>query len=406
LAGDVVKAIEPETEADPAALLIQFLVTFGNVIGRNAAFRVESDDHRMNLFAVLVGQSSKSRKGTSWGRIRDMFRELDPAWADNRIVGGLSSGEGLVWAVRDPITGREKVKEHGRITAVQEYEADPGEPDKRLLVFEAEYATVLKQTERQGNVLSAVLRQSWDSGNLRTLTKNNPAKATGAHVSIIGHITAEELKRYLSSTEAANGFGNRFLWLCVKRSKCLPEGGKEVDLSPFVERLRKAISHASGFKVCQMQRDDEATKAWARVYEGLSEGKPGLSGSLIARSEAQAMRLACVYALLDQAAVVQAKHLLAALAVVTYCEESVRSIFGDSTGDPIADELLSFLRGCSKGRTRNDLMNFLGRHEKADRIGRALGLLLKHKLARCEQNRETGGRPAERWFATSRGCGT
>ena len=53
-----------------------------------------------------------------------------------------------------------------------------------------------------------------------------PAKATGAHVSLIGHITADELRRYLTATESANGFGNRHLWLCVDRSKLLPEGGR------------------------------------------------------------------------------------------------------------------------------------------------------------------------------------
>ena len=33
LAGDIVKAIAPRTEADPAALLLQTLVNFGNVVG-------------------------------------------------------------------------------------------------------------------------------------------------------------------------------------------------------------------------------------------------------------------------------------------------------------------------------------------------------------------------------------
>ena len=71
----------------------------------------------------------------------------------------------------------------------------------------------------------AVVRQAWDTGTLRTLTRNNPLTATDAHISIIGHITAEELRRHLTSTEAANGFANRFLWLPVRRSKQLPDGG-------------------------------------------------------------------------------------------------------------------------------------------------------------------------------------
>lgn len=57
------------------------------------------------------------------------------------------------------------------------------------------------------------------------MVKTAPAKATGAHISLIGHITRDELRRLLTQTESANGFANRFCWLAVKRSKCLPDGG-------------------------------------------------------------------------------------------------------------------------------------------------------------------------------------
>jgi hypothetical protein len=119
LAGDVVRTIEPATEADPAALLLQFLTAFGNVIARNAYFRIEADEHFMNLFVVLVGESSKARKGTSWGRVRDLFQPADADWAATRIQSGLSSGEGLIWAVRDPINEEgEAAGEEGRATGI------------------------------------------------------------------------------------------------------------------------------------------------------------------------------------------------------------------------------------------------------------------------------------------------
>ncbi len=140
-------------------------------------------------------------------------------------MGGLSSGEGVIWNVRDPIERQEKVPQRGRAPTYETVVADPGIEDKRLLVVEQEFANVLKQTERQGNTLSPILRQGWETGNLRSMTKNSPAQATNAHISIIGHITDEELRRYLTATESANGFGNRFLWFMVRRSKLLPEGG-------------------------------------------------------------------------------------------------------------------------------------------------------------------------------------
>jgi hypothetical protein len=401
LAGDVVNVLSPASEADPAALLLQLLVAFGNLAGRGPHFEVEADRHHANEFLVLIGRTSKGRKGTSWGQT---LRPLAPAgegWAQHCVQGGLSSGEGLIWAVRDPIVRREKSKLKGE-TGYVEVEADPGVADKRLLVFEPEFANVLKQTERQGNVLSAVLRQAWDRGDLHTLVKNNPARATGAHVSIVGHITAEELRRYLSATEAANGFGNRFLWACVDRSKVLPEGGEpDADaLEDVQSRLRASLEFARS--AGRLARDDEARQVWREVYPALSEGKPGLAGALLGRAEAHVMRLALTYALLDRSAVIGGPHLLAALACWDYVEASVFHVFGDSTGDPVADELLQLLRANPAGLTRNDLTNYLGRHQPSDRIGRAVGLLLQHRLARCERQ-ETGGRPAERWFALPRG---
>jgi hypothetical protein len=402
LAGRIVAAIAPASEADRAALLIQTLVSFGNAIGRSAYFAVEGSRHHANEYAVLVGRTSKARKGTSWDRIRQLFCQAAEQWVDERVQSGASSGEGLFWAVRDPITKQERVKERGEAPRYIEVEADPGVEDKRLLVFEPEFANVLKQTERHGNTLSVVLRQAWDGGHiLRTLTKNSPAKATGAHVSLIGHITADELRRYLSTTEVANGFANRLLWICVDRSKLLPEGGHvdAAEMELLRAELVKALDAANS--AGEVRRDDEARALWCEIYGELSDGKPGLAGALLARAEAHVMRLALVYALLECSPVIQEAHLLAGLALWEYCERSVRFVFGDSLGDPVAEELLRVLRGAfPSGLTRTDISNYFQRHVSGNQIGRALGLLLQVKppLVRREVE-DTGGRPSERWFA-------
>jgi hypothetical protein len=103
-----------------------------------------------------------------------------------------------------------------------------------------------------------------------------------------------------------------------------------------------------------------------------------------------------------RSAVIQAPHLMAALALWDYAERSVYFVFEDNLGDPVADDLLRLLRTSPAGLTRNDIMNYLGRHQSSERIGRALGVLLEPRLARCERQ-QTGGRPAERWFAVTRG---
>ncbi len=399
MASEWVRMVEPHTEADSAALLVQFLVAFGNVIGRKAYYRAEADRHYANLFAVIVGQTAKGRKGTSLGQVQAIFRDIDETWCESRVMGGLSSGEGLIWGVRDEIRERTPIKEHGRVIRHEEQVVDEGEIDKRLLVTESELASVLQRAERETNTLSAIIRQSWDNGNLRVLTKKQSARATDAHVSIIGHITRDELRRLLNSTEAANGFANRFLWVCAKRSKCLPDGGKldRVDFSDLTRRLRDSVNAAR--TTDQMERDSTARAIWHKVYPDLSDGKPGLLGAVTSRAEAQVLRISCVYALLDCSAAVKAEHLLAALALWEYCLDSARFIFGAALGDATADEILRALRVRPEGMTRNDIRSHFTGNKSSAEIDRALGLLQEYGRARMLKEQAGQGRPAERWYA-------
>ena len=131
--------------------------------------------------------------------------------------------------------------EHGFVEEL----TDIGVEDKRLLIIEPELASVLERMQRDGNTLSAVLRQGRDGGRFDTLVKNNQATATGAHLSLVGHITTEELRRKLSATEQANGFANRFLWVFSRRSKLLPFGGdiESVDVQPYITGLTAALRY-------------------------------------------------------------------------------------------------------------------------------------------------------------------
>ena len=86
----------------------------------------------------------------------------DETWRHSCIQSGLSSGEGLIWAVRDAIFKTERAKEKGVVCDYQEVKVDAGVTDKRLLVIESEFASTLKVMAREGNTLSATIRQAWD----------------------------------------------------------------------------------------------------------------------------------------------------------------------------------------------------------------------------------------------------
>jgi len=349
LAGEIVRTFEPKTEADPAAILLHTLAGFGNAIGSGPYMAVQNDRHPARIYVAIVGDSGKGRKGTSWSGPRELLRRCEEFWAKDRIRTGLSSGEGLIYHVRDG---------DGR---------DAGVADKRLLAIEPEFSVLLKIMGREGNSLSGVLRQAWDTGNLSTLTRNNPLMATDAHFSLVGHTTKEKLLRNLDGTEKANGFANRILWCVVRRSKLLPDGDEfpERELDRLAQLLKDAIDAAKHRGV--VRRDKLATEIWREVYGPLSEGQPGLSGAILNRAEAQVLRLSLIYALLDRSDQISANHLQAALAVWDYCEASVLYLFGDRTGDPVADRIIDELRRVPDGLSDDEVGKLFGYHRTSEK---------------------------------------
>jgi hypothetical protein len=390
LAGEFVYMIQDKTESDPVALLLQLAVSFGNAAGRSAFRRVEFTQHYGNENLVIVGQSAKARKGTAWNWIDGLFRLADPEWVAHRHLSGIGSGEGLIYNVRDAVT-----KTGDSTPGVH----NEGIADKRLLIQESEFASILRVIERPGNTLSALLRTAWDGGVLRNTVKNSPLAATNPHISIIGHITTDELLRLLTATEVANGFGNRILFALVRRRNLLPFGG---DVAPrlipdLAARLSARIRYAQG--VGEVSYSQEAAEMWIALYPHLSRDRYGLFGTLTNRAEAHVTRLALLFTLLDGVSVIRPEHLHAALAVWEYCEASVRHIFGDAIGNPLADQIRGFLRSCPLGMTRTEISTALGRNVRSADIDEALGALHRAGLAQMGKRGNTGGKPAEVWVA-------
>jgi hypothetical protein len=377
LPGQVVAKIAPHTEADPIAILAQLLVCCGALIGRGAHFQVEATLHHPNEFAVLVGDSAKARKGSSFDHVARLLGQADPAFP-SRLTTGLSSGEGLIWAVRDP------------------QGPDPGAVDKRLLVVEPEFASVLKSTGRELSTLSPTLRSAWDGRPLALLTRTAPARATNAHISIIGHITQTEQRRHTTTVEIANGFLNRFVFAAVRRVRLLPEGG---DPDPpkgsgLTRYLKTVLGHAQ--TAGQLTLAPDARELWWQLYPQLTQPSDGLAGHLTARAEAHTTRLALIYALLDGHKTIRPEHLNAALALWDYAARSAARALDRATGDPLAEHIHAALLRSPDGLTK--IRDLCQRNLPADRIEQALADPVAAGRAR-RQRTLTGGRPAELWTA-------
>ena len=90
--------------------------------------------------------------------------------------------------------------------------------------------------------------------------------------------------------------------------------------------------------------NQSAKQHWAAEYRELSLEHSGIAGNLINRAEAQTMRLAMIYALLDWQSVIQERHLQAALAMWRYAQASALYIFGDKSADPLEARIFEALK--------------------------------------------------------------
>lgn len=370
--GGIVETFGPHTEADPAALLLTSLAAFGNAAGPRPHMRAGADDHSARLFVLLTGDTSRARKGSAVSVVRRLMKHADPEWSANLQVLGIGSGEALV----EELAASEATGSH----------------DPRRFIDEPEFARFLKAAHRDNSTLSPMIRSAWDGVDLGRRTRGTRTKVSNHHVSMVGQITADELARTLTSEESANGFANRLLIAVVRRSKKLPSGGSLTDgqFEAMGRLVRAHLDEASAIDAMRWTPDAEAD--WTAWYNSQPDGRPGLFGALTARAEPQVLRLCVTYAIAAGSQEITSAHFGAAVAVWDYCEQSVRYLYGDRTGNRDADRLLDALRDAGEQGLDFTQQTRLFANHGGKRLERARHYLQRIGLAETT-SQDTGGRP-------------
>jgi hypothetical protein len=338
IAGDIIRKASEYCEAHPAGMYLDLLVAIGSIIGRGPYFNVNQTQHFTNEFLCRVGLTAESRKGTGRDVIDGVLKLVDPDWYSRRVMSGFGSAEAIVNEVRDPM--EQSVRDKKAPTGFQLITV-PGVYDKRLCIREGELASVFQLAGKKESRADIVMRDGWDGKALRNIVKgksrdglSNSAICREPHLSISGDTTRAELMAKMPDGAADNGFGNRFLYCYVYRTKVCPNGGPELDWSTEIPRLYETIQKAKGLRYVPLTK--AASKVWGRMYMELDEPGnrlPGLAGAMTARAAAHIRRLALIYALLDEQDAVDTQHLHAAKRMWDYCQESARYIFLGTTGE-------------------------------------------------------------------------
>ena len=318
--GEIADAGSANTEAVPAALAINTLARFCAVIGREPHIYIGDDRRSLRPFILIIGPTGTGRKGTSAQLPARIFDQVHNTLLNQghlipplRCETAMSSGEGLIWMVRDYIDAE-----------------DPGVLDKRVLLEVSEFSGVLAQAKRQSSVLTAVLRDAFDGCTLSIPNKNSPCRATGAHFVTIGHITPEELTSLLQQTDIANGFANRFMMVYSARTKRIyePTATSVEIISVFAKRIAQSIIQADQYSATPIPRTADAKNRWREISDLLEERPRSASiTKLTVRASTYIWMLSSAITLLNNEHEIRACHLDAALAWVDYWEETANFCF-------------------------------------------------------------------------------
>jgi hypothetical protein len=333
---------------------------------------------------LLLGPTAYGRKGTAMDHVKRVMRIVDEEFVEKHFASGIISGEGL----------------YERFSGKSEHSLGD---DKRLVLTEPEFAKVLANCDREGNSLSANVREIYDSGSFEIMRSKNALKVRDAHAALIGHCTTAEYVDLLKSVSMANGFANRFLLAHVERENILPFGGtglSDADYVSISEKVKDAIKSARPKSAISWKDhrpiplSDDARALYAQFYylraqEALNSG---LIGAMLARLETNVLRVALIFALLQCATEIGVEHLRAAIAVGAYARSSTLHAFGPTLGSKAGQEILDALRDRDdKWMSRTEIRRQVFQdHRPAKTIKEALDLLIMQRLVMATSEQTSG----------------
>jgi hypothetical protein len=253
----------------------------------------------------------------------------------------------------------------------------------------------------ENSIVSPVVCQAFDCHPyLRPVTKHNRECATNAHISILGHITPRDLRAKLRIDLVENGFGNRFLYGCVRRLQVLPLVTAPTDLfAELAEKIGEAVEFARGIN--EVVLTDEGNEFWSkRLYFLLCKGSTDVDAdAMAARGPVHVRRLAMLLTLLDQQAMVDVVHLNTALAIWQYSEQSIRYVMKSPSTNNQARRVLEELNLVRpEGMSKTDLHRLFGNNRSAESLAATLAALLAEGWVRKEIIKRPG-RSKEVWYA-------
>lgn len=388
--GALTRTIAPHVPWDPVAFHMQALTAMGSCLGYGPHVVDGANERRANLFLAVVGGTATG-KGSSWAFADWLLTGVEETFAIDRVITAVGSGEGLLSKITDPVFSCSPKGD--TVLAL------PGSPDKRVLYVEEELGALFNKMVTQESV-EKMITKAWDSGVLETTTKKESMRCIQPHVSIIGHITPDELYDRLDKRLLDNGFSNRWLYVLIKKTAVVvrpPAPGAIPGAADIAAQISDNLRRVQAGGIGAMAFTLAAEAAFAETHEAMSSYRfNGAMGKQAARWAAQIYKLAVVYAAVDGRMEIDEGHLLAARAAWAYSHRSAAAFFAGMTGNQYVDQLLQMWRDADYADlTLTDIDEMFSKHMSAHKRAKMIERLQRDGLVTTGTAQSpNGGRPA------------
>lgn len=340
LAGKLAQEVAPISGVSKEALLYQFLVCIGSICGPKFFYSIGGKKINPSDYLIVLGSTGASKKGTSFGDVKWFFDKYYPEFSQKKLKTGVNSGEGLINCIRDRVVVKEKDKTGKEIEVVK----DEGALSKIVLFLETEFSRLLKAGKRDGSTVTEIYRNAWDQVPLEINTSQRSIRSTDYSVSLIAHITPKEFKSLVSEIDSSNGYLNRFMFCLIGSAepRPFPTSFEKVDFSFSIE-LISVLCLINSLENEELVLADSAKSLYEEYFNEYHYRAEDELSELTSRNIPHLLKMAMIYAILDQSFEIKIEHLKAAKALVDFSEASIRNIFKDKMFSRKEMKVLKFL---------------------------------------------------------------
>jgi Protein of unknown function (DUF3987) len=297
-------------------LVYQLLPILGVLMGDAYYGTFGSDKHYPATFTLPIGKTSEG-KGQAKHHVEDAIRLVDYAWCKKNVHSNPASGEGLVRMLHDyrlNLSGTEPRK-------------------NRIAIFNSEMVTTFNAAARKDSTLSGYLRAAYDGDLLENFRSGRRDSFTAENylLGFCGTITPQELRDVMPAIDWKNGSANRFLWCIGYSDKNLGRSSVRPNFTKWAERVRKLLDLNLNAQPTPVEYAPSGAAVWDSWESSLPEHNDDLLSESQARQKANCLRIAVLYAVLDERRLdgwkvqLEDRHVEAAIEIVTRSRQTVES---------------------------------------------------------------------------------